>query len=313
MTLSLENKLVTIIGGSGFIGSHVAQVLLERGARLRIASRNPEKAFGLKPLANLGQLQFTRCDVRKQEAIAASVADADAVVYLVGTFGADQKALQADGAAYAAQCAADGGAQAFVYMSSIGADAQKSGGYYSTKGQGEQRVLEAFPTATIIRPSAVAGQEEGLVPMFAQMVAMLPVIPVFGAQSQLQPVIVSDLAEAVGNALADPGTHGGKTYEATGPDAMTMRQIYEAMAMAQRRKRIFLPMPDGVAAIVAMLPMSPLSSDQLAMLKEGSTATPGAPQLDKLGVTPRPLSLFLDRWMVQYRKQGRFTGESTSA
>ncbi len=313
MTLSLENKLVTIIGGSGFIGSHIAQDLLERGARLRIASRNPEKAFNLKPLANLGHLQFARCDVRKPQSIAACVAGADAVVYLVGTFGADQQALQADGAALAARYAAEGGAKAFVYMSSIGADANKQGGYYRTKGLGEEQVLEAFPGATIFRPSAVAGEEEGLVPMFAQMVAMLPVIPVFGADSRLQPVIVSDLAEAVGNALADPGVHGGKTYEATGPDAMTMRAIYEAMARAQRRKRVFLPMPDGIAAIVAAMPLSPLSSDQLAMLKEGSTATPGALQLDRLGVTARPLSLFLDRWMVQYRKQGRFTGERDAA
>lgn len=313
MTLSLENKLVTIIGGSGFIGSHIAQDLLERGARLRIASRNPEKAFALKPLANLGQLQFARCDVRKRESIAACVARADAVVYLVGTFGADQKALQADGAAYAAQYAADGGAQAFIYMSAIGADARSSGGYYSTKGQGEQRVLEAFPKATILRPSAVAGEEEGLVPMFARMVQLLPVIPVFGAQSVLQPVIVSDLANAVGNALCDPGTHGGKTYEAAGPDAMTMREIYAAMAQGQRRKRILLEMPDAIAALVAMMPMSPLSSDQLAMLKEGSAATPGAPQLDKLGVAARPLSLFLDRWMVRYRTQGRFTGDSNAA
>ncbi len=313
MTSSLENKLVTIIGGSGFIGSHVAQDLLERGARLRIASRHPEQAFGLKPLANLGQLQFARCDVRKKESIAACVAGSDAVVYLVGTFGADQKALQADGAAYAAQSAADGGATAFVYMSAIGADAQKEGGYYSTKGQGEERVLAAFPKATILRPSAVAGEEEGLVPMFAQMVKSLPVIPVFGAQSKLQPVIVSDLAEAVGNALENPGKHGGKTYEAAGPVAMSMIEIYEAIAKAQRRKRTMLPMPDSVAALVAMMPMSPLNSDQLAMLKEGSAATPGAAQLDRLGVKVRPLSLFLDRWMVQYRRQGRFTGEQTAA
>lgn len=308
MTPSLENKLVALIGGSGFIGSHVAQDLLARGARLRIASRNPERAFGLKPLANLGQLHFARCDVRKPDSLAACVAGADAVVYLVGTFGADQQALQADGAAHAAQCALDGGAQAFVYISSIGAGADKDGGYYRTKGQGEERVLAAFPNATILRPSAVAGEEEGLVPMFAQMVQMLPVIPVFGAESKLQPVFVSDLAKAIGNAIADPGTYGGLTVEAAGPEAMTMAEIYESMAQGQRRKRMLLPMPDAIAKIVSMMPMSPLSADQLAMLKEGSEATPGAPQLDHLGVTPRPLSLFLDRWMVRYRRQGRFTG-----
>ena len=313
MTSRLENKLVTIIGGSGFIGSHIAQDLLARGARLRIASRNPEKAFGLKPLANLGQLTFARCDVRKKESIAACVAGSDAVIYLVGTFGADQKALQTDGAAYAAACAAQGGAESFVYMSSIGADAEAEGGYYRTKGLVEDGVLAAFPKATIFRPSAVAGEEEGLVPMFAQMVASLPVIPVFGAESKLQPVIVGDLAQAVGNALEDTATHGGKTYEAAGPDALTMMEIYQTMADGQRRKRTFLPMPDVAASFVAMMPGSPLNSDQVAMLKTGSEATPGAAGLEKLGVTPRPLSLFLERWMIRYRKHGRFTGEQSAA
>lgn len=221
-TSSLEGKLVTLIGGSGFIGALVAQDLLERGARVRIAAREPEKAFKLKPLANLGQLQFARCNVKDAQSIKACVAGSDAVAYLVGTFGKDQRQLQAKGAGIAAAAAAETGASAFVYISAIGADAEKETGYYRTKGEGEQLVLEAFSKATIIRPSAVFGEQDGMIPMFADLVAMMPVLPVFGPESKLQPVWVDDLAAAVGNALEDPKAHGGKTYEAAGPEALTM-------------------------------------------------------------------------------------------
>ncbi|GGD59351.1 SDR family NAD(P)-dependent oxidoreductase [Erythrobacter arachoides] len=308
----LADKLVVLIGGSGFIGSHVAQELLERGARVRIAAREPEKAFRLKPLANLGQLQFARCNVRDRHSLAACVTGADAVIYLVGTFGADQRALQATGAGAAAQAAYDTGAQGFVYLSAIGADAAKETGYYRTKGEGEALVRQAFPRATILRPSAVFGEEDGFVPMFADLVSKLPVLPVFGAQSQLQPVWVDDLATGIVNALEDPGAHGGKTYEAAGPEALSMMQINTMIGEAQGRKRSFFAMPDALAKLVAAMPMTPINGDQYAMLEEGSTATPGMPQIDALGVTPRPLSLFLDKWMVRYRKHGRFSDKRTA-
>lgn len=305
-TNALQGKLVTLIGGSGFIGAHLAQDLLERGARLRIASRHPEKAFNLKPLANLGQLQFARCNAADKANIEACVAGSDAVVYLVGTFGSDQEALQAKGAGYAAKAAAQTGAASFVYLSAIGADAASEGGYFRTKGRGEELVREAFPKATMIRPSAVFGEEDGFVPMFADLVATLPVLPVFGAQSPLQPVWVDDVAAAISNALADPGKHGGKVYEAAGPDVMTMEAINRAIAKAQNRERALLPVPGPIAKIVAALPLTPINSDQLSMLDAGSVASPDLPQLDKLGVTPSPLPLFLERWMVRYRKHGRF-------
>jgi len=309
----LANKLVVLIGGSGFIGSHLAQDLLDRGARLRIASRNPEKAFKLKPLANLGQLQMAHCDAANRRHVEACVAGADAVVYLVGTFGKNQRALQAQGAGYAAQAAAQNGASSFVYVSAIGADAGKDTGYFCTKGEGEDNVLAAFPKATIIRPSAVFGEEAGFVQLFAQLVQTMPALPIFGAQSQLQPVWVDDLAQAIGNALANPAKHGGKTYEAAGPDVMTMEQIHHDIAKAQARSPIFFPMPDLLAKVVAAMPLTPINSDQLAMLKEGNVASAGMPGIDKLGVDAKPLNLFLERWMVRYRKHGRFTVTSKPA
>ncbi|RJY09321.1 complex I NDUFA9 subunit family protein [Aurantiacibacter aquimixticola] len=302
----LQGKLVTLIGGSGFIGSHVAQDLLERGARVRIAAREPEKAFKLKPLANLGQLQFVRCNAMDERSIAQCVDGSDAVVYLIGTFERNQQQLQADSAGHAAKCAAETGATGFVYISAIGADPEAETGYYRTKGDGERQVLAAFPEATIIRPSVVFGEESGLIPMFADMVRFMPVMPVFGADSKFQVVWVDDVAAGVTSALEGPAKHGGKVFEAAGPEQLTMMEIHEMIADAQQRRRYFFPMPDPIAGIFAAVPMSPINPDQLAMLKSGSTAGKGAKQLGALGVEPKPLSLFLDRWMVRYRKQGRF-------
>ena len=309
----LENKLVVLIGGSGFVGTHVAQDLLARGARLRVAARHPEKAFRLKPLANLGQIQFARLDVNDAASIAACVAGADAVVYLVGRFGKDQHSLQATGAGIAAQAAAVTGASSFVYISSIGADAAKEGGYFSTKGEGEQLVRANFPAATVIRPSAVFGEEGGFIPLFAQMVQMMPAVPVFGPEAKLQPVGVDDLAKAIGNALADPARHGGKTYEAAGPDVFTTTAIYCAMNDAQGRSRPLLPMPDALARLVAALPLTPISADQVDMLAENNVATAGMPGLKELGVNAQPLALFLERWMVRYRNHGRFAAKRDTA
>ncbi|WP_271079395.1 complex I NDUFA9 subunit family protein [Aurantiacibacter sp. MUD61] len=302
----LEGKLVTLIGGSGFIGSHVAQDLLERGARVRIAAREPEKAFKLKPLANLGQIQFARCNAADKASVEACVRGSDAVVYLIGTFEGNQQKLQADSAGHAAKIAAEEGAMGFVYISAIGADPEKETGYYRTKGDGELQVLAAFPKATVIRPSVVFGEDAGLVPMFADMVQMMPVMPVFGADSKFQVVWVDDVAAAVAAALENVGKHGGRTYEAAGPEELSMMQIHEMIADGQNRERVFFPMPTPLAKGFAALPLTPINSDQLAMLEEGSTATTGVPQLDKLGIDPKPLSLFLDRWMVRYRKHGRF-------
>ncbi len=306
-TSPLNGKLVTLIGGNGFIGSHVAQDLLERGARVRIAAREPEKAFKLKPLANLGQIQFARCNALDKRSIDACVAGSDAVVYLIGAFDGNQQALQADGAGQAARAAAETGATRFVYISAIGADPEARTDYYRTKADGERQVLEAFPKATVMRPSVVFGEEAGLIPMFADLVQMMPVLPVFGADSEFQVVWVDDVAAGIVSALEDPGAHGGKTYEAAGPEKLSMMQINKMIAEGQERDRTFFSMPSSVAKIFASFPLTPINSDQLAMLEEGSVASKGTPGLAKLGVNPKPLSLFIDRWMVRYRKHGRFS------
>jgi len=312
----LDGRLVVLVGGSGFLGTRVTQELLSRGARLRVAARRPERAYRLKPLGNLGQIQFAYCDVGKPETLAAAMAGADAAVYLAGTFGPDADAVQARGPGVAAQAAKAAGAGAFVHVSAIGADAESEVRYARTKGEGEAAVRAAFPRATILRPSVIFGEDDQFINMFAGLIAMLPVLPVFGPDAQMQPVHVDDAANAIVAALSDPASHGGKTYEIAGPEVLTMGQINRAIAKAQQRKTLFADLPDfasaGFAALTGWLPGAPISLDQWKLLKAGNVPSGDYPGLAQLGIKPRPLGLFLDRWMVRYRKHGRF-GASASA
>ena len=309
----LADKLVVLIGGSGFVGTHVAQELLRRGARLRVAARHPERAIRLRPLANLGQIQFARCDAKDRRSLEAVLQGADAAVYLVGTWGGDQYELQAEGAGTAASIAAAQGASAFVYISAIGAEVDSESSYAATKAEGERRVLAAFPKATVLRPSILFGEDDAFLNMFAGLIARVPALPVFGSEARLQPLFVDDAAEAIANALAEPAKHGGKTFEIAGPEALTMRQLHERIAAAQGRKRAFLGVPDPLAALFAALPGTPMTSDQWTLLKRGNLPSGELPGLKALGVNPRPLGLFLDRWMTRYRKHGRFGDKSEVA
>jgi uncharacterized protein YbjT (DUF2867 family) len=306
----LNGKLVVLLGGSGFFGTHLAQELLARGARLRIASRNPERAFKIKPLGNLGQVQFARCDVTRPASVAAVLAGADAVVNLVGAFAGDLDAVQGYGAGKVAAAAKAAGAQALVQISAIGADAEGATAYARTKAAGEAAVLAAFPAATVLRPSVLFGPDDKFLNLFGGLISSLPIVPVFGPGKCLQPLFVDDAAMAAANALGDPATHGGKTYELGGPEVIAVLELNQRIAAAQARSRLFVPLPDLASAAFAVttgwLPFAPLSSDQWKLLAAGNTVAPKAAGIGKLGVTPRPLGLFLERWMVRFRKHGRF-------
>jgi len=302
----LSDALVTVFGGGGFIGNYVAQALLARGARVRIASRNPEKAWPLKPLANLGQLQFVRCDITREDSLMAALQGAQYVVNLVGAFDGDLGAVMGEAPGRMAAIAKAGGAKAFVHVSAIGADAASPTAYASSKAQGEARVLEAFPEATVLRPSIVFGEDDGFINMFAGLIEMAPVLPVFGPEAKLQLVFVDDVAEAIAVALEDPAKHGGHTYELGGPEQLAMMEINQRIAAAQGRKRRFIAVPDGASALFASLPGTPMSKDQWTLLKPGSTVSEGARTFADLGIEPKPLGLFLDKWMTRYRKLGRF-------
>ncbi len=307
---ALSGKLVTVLGGSGFLGRHLAQELMARGARLRIASRHPERAFAMKPLGNLGQITFVRCDVTKQQSVARALQGADAAVNLVGAFDGDLDMLQGAGAGRIAKAAADAGLASFVHVSAIGADAASRADYAHTKAEGEAAVSAAFPGATIIRPSLLFGPDDNFVQMFARLIALFPVLPVFGPQAKLQPVFVDDAAAALAAILTDSGKYGGKTFELAGPEVITMLELNQRIADAQHRKRLFIELPDPLSALIATttgwLPGAPISADQFALLKAGSVASGKRPGFKQLGMAARPLGLFLGRWMVQYRKHGRF-------
>ncbi len=305
-TSPLADKVVTIFGGSGFVGRHVAEDLLQQNARVRIAARTPEEAFSLKPLAKLGQLQFARCDILDERSVRACVEGSHAVVNLVGTFEGDLMKLMGEAAGTLAQAAKDAGAKSFVQISAIGADREGASEYARAKALGEELVRNAFPKATILRPSIIFGPDGGILTMFADLIATFPVLPVFAPDAPLQVVHVDDVAAAVAAALLDPQSHGGKTYELAGPDRWTMMELNRRIAKAQRRKRTFLPMPDGASAAFAALPGTPMGTDQWRMLKAGSIANGDYPGFAALGIQPRPLELVIDRYMVHYRKHGRF-------
>lgn len=303
----LKGKLVVILGGDGFLGGHIAQGLLARGARLRIASRNPDKAWGLKPLANLGQIQLARCDATDRASVERAVAGADAVVNCVGSFAGNLMRLMGEAPGWMAAAAKAGGAEAFVHVSAIVPERHEGNRYAEAKRAGEGAVMAAFPGATILRPSLLFGQGGGLLELFAPLIARFPVLPVFGAETRVQPAYVADVAEAAARALAEPGRHGGKTFELAGPEVMTMLDLHQRIAAGQRRKPAFLPMPDGIAALFAALPGTPMNPDQWGLLKAGNTASPGASGFKALGIDPKPLGLFLEDWMVLYRRHGRFS------
>jgi uncharacterized protein YbjT (DUF2867 family) len=306
---NLDGRLVVLIGGSGFVGAHLAQALLKRGCRLRIVSRHPERAFRLRALANLGQVQFVRGDVTRPAGLAAALAGAFGVVNLVGAFAGDLDALQGEGAGRIAEVAQAAGVQAFVQVSALGSNAASPVDYNRTKAEGEAAVRAAFPAATIVRPSVLFGEDDAFLNLFGGLIAKLPVLPVFGPQAKLQPLNVDDAAEAIANALGDPARHGGKAYDIAGPEAISMLDLNRRIAAAQNRERSFIALPDVVsgafAAATGWLPGAPLSSDQWALLKDGNVLH-GENGMSALGVPPRPLGLFLDRWMVRYRKHGRF-------
>ena len=306
----LDGQLIAVVGGSGFIGTHVAQALLSRGARLRVCSRHPERGYRLKTLGGLGKIQLVAVDVTKPHTLEVALTGCDAVVNLVGAFTGKLDAVQGSGAGQLAAIARANGAKAFVHVSAIGADAASPVAYASTKAAGEAAVLAAFPEAVVLRPSVVFGEDDAFINLFAGLIASAPVMPVFAADSRFQPVFVDDVADAVANVLAAPANFAGKTFELGGPDVISIGDLNRRIAKAAGRSPKFLELPDGVSAAFASLtgwlPGAPMSRDQWTLLRQGNVVSGTLPGLAELGVQARPLDLFLDRWMVRFRKAGRF-------
>lgn len=312
---ALTGQLVTVIGGGGFVGKYVAQKLLSAGARVRIAERNPRKAFAIRPLGGLGQTQFVAADITDAASITRAVRGSDAVVNLVGVFAGDLHAIHVAGARDAAAVAKAQGA-AFVHISAIGADAGAESRYARTKGEGEAAVRTAHPGATILRPSIVFGPEDDFINRFAGLIRMLPVVPVIGAATRFQPVYVGDVADAVLASLAAPAQHCGQTYDLGGPEILTMRALNEKIATATGRKREFIDVPGFASRLLAKAtgwaPGAPITFDQWLMLQHDTVVASDAQALAALGVTPTPLDVVARGWLVKYRRHGRFGGRAAS-
>jgi uncharacterized protein YbjT (DUF2867 family) len=305
----MKNKLVTVIGGGGFLGRYVAQALMVRGARVRIAQRDPRAAWFIKSLGGLGQVQFVGADVNKPETVAHAVAGADAVVNLVGILSGDFAKVHVAGARVVAEAAAAAGVETLVHVSAIGADPVSDSAYGRTKGEGEVAVRKAFPHATILRPSIVFGREDAFLNRFAQMIASSRFVPVLRAQTRFQPVFVGDVAEAVATAIADPELAAGKTFELGGPDVLTMGALQRWIARAIGRNPTFLELPDAIGGLIAMggaLPGAPITQDQWKMLQHDNVVGATAVGFADLKISPTPLDAVAPTWLVSYRRNGRF-------
>ncbi len=200
-----KNRLVTLIGGGGFIGRYAARELAKAGWRIRIAARTPQAAFSVRPQAALGQMGFVRCDIRNPASVARAVVNSDAVVNLVGILKGNFRAFHIDGARHVAEAAAQAGVGTLVHVSAIGADAQSASAYAASKGAGEAAVRAAYPGATILRPSVVFGPEDDFINRFARLQSLLPIVPVIRPEARFQPVYVGDVAAAITAATGGRG------------------------------------------------------------------------------------------------------------
>ena len=324
MTVSLSalapGALVTVVGGSGFLGRYIVQRLAEAGLRVRVAVRHPETALFLKPLGSLGQVQLVRGDITSDAQMAAAFDGAAAGVNLVGILAETGKqrfdAVQAEGAGRAARAAAAAGVRHYVQVSAIGADTASPVPYARSKAQGEAAVLAAIPTATILRPSLVIGPEDQFLNRFAAMARLSPVLPVIAGNTRFQPVFVMDVAAAVVAALNSPAA-AGRTYELGGADVLSFRAILAIINAETRQQRRLVEVPDWIAALMAklgdVLPFMPMTSDQLAMLGKDNVVTSGMPGLADLGVLPTPMAAFVPAMLERYRPSGRFNQNAPSA
>lgn len=302
----MKNKLVTLIGGGGFLGRYVAQALLTAGARVRVAQRDPRQAYFLKPLGGLGQTQFVAADITRPDTITRALAGADAAVNLVGIFAGDLQRVHVDGARVVGEAAAANGLAALVHVSAIGADPAADSVYARSKGAGEAAVKAAFPAVSVLRPSTVFGSEDQFVNRFAGMIAGLPVVPVLRPSARFQPIYVGDVAAAIVAALSDPARFGGETFELGGPEVLTMMELHQRIAAAIGRTPPMIALPDTMGSVLAALPGTPISADQWKMLGHDSVVSPGAQGLAALGVSPTPLDAVAGSWLVRFRKAGRF-------
>jgi uncharacterized protein YbjT (DUF2867 family) len=311
-------KIVTVFGGSGFVGRHVVRALAKRGYQVRVACRRPDLAGHLQPLGNVGQIQAVQANLRVRWSVDRAVQGASHVVNLVGilhesgrqTFGA----VQEFGARAVAEAARAVGA-GLTHVSAIGAHRDSEAAYGHTKACGEEAVLETVPNAVIFRPSIIFGPEDQFFNRFANMARFSPALPLIGGgETKFQPVFVGDVAEAIARSVEGKVTRG-RIYELGGPQVMTFKQCMEEMLAIIDRKRMLVPVPWGIAsiqgAILGMLPNPLLTRDQVTMLKTHNVVSEAAEKerrtFASIGVQPQSIASVLPSYLWRYRPAGQFT------
>ncbi|MCB1381425.1 MAG: complex I NDUFA9 subunit family protein [Notoacmeibacter sp.] len=310
-------KLVTVFGGSGFVGRHVVRALARRGYQVRVACRRPNLAFHLQPLGNVGQIHAVQANLRNRASVDRAVAGADHVINLVAIMNESGKqtynAVQVFGARAVAEAARAAGA-GLTHFSAIGADKNSPAGYARAKALGEEAVLETVPGAVILRPSIVFGPEDDFLNRFAEMSRFSPFLPLIGGgETKFQPVFVGDLAEAVARSV--DGTVAAGTYEIGGPEVLSFRDCMETMLEIIDRKRMLVTLPWGVAKLMGkvfgLLPGKLITADQVELLKVDNVVSPEAKAagrtLEGLGITGRTIEALAPSWMWKFRPAGQFT------
>jgi NADH dehydrogenase len=313
--MTLRRGLVTVFGGSGFIGRYAVRRLARDGWEVRVAVRRPDEALFLKPAGHVGQVTPVAANIRDDFSVRAAVDGADVVVNLVGILHQSGRqrfsAVQAEGAGRIATAAAAAGATRFIQLSAIGADAGSASAYARTKAAGEAAVRAAFPAATILRPSIVFGPEDGFFNRFARMAMTAPALPLIGGGgTRFQPVYVLDVAEAIARAALDPAAHAGKTYELGGPRSYSFRALMQILLQEIGRKRALISIPFPLASFQGLVLQSlpfiapPLTADQVTLLKRDNVVAPQALGLQDLGIVPTALEAVLPSYLDRYRRQG---------
>lgn len=322
----IEPKLVTIFGGSGFVGTQIVQLLAKRGHRIRVAVRRPDLAGHTRMFGSVGQIVPIQANVRNAASVRRAVAGADIVINLTGvgySRGAQTfQAVHVDGAGNIAAAATAAGASTLVHMSALGVDrAAEVSQYARSKLLGEEAVLKAFPNAIIMRPSVLFGQDDGFFNLMGGLARMLPVLPLIGGETRFQPAYVGDVAQAF--ALAAEGqVKAGRIYELGGPQVETYRQLMVRIQREAGRNRPMLPLPSGLAKLMALpfaiLPFPPLlTGDQVELLGIDNVVSDAAIR-DKrtfaaFGITPTAMDAILPTYMYRYRKHGQFDRDNAPA
>lgn len=318
--MSSTPPIVTIFGGSGFVGRYIASRMARKGWRVRVAVRRPNEAMFVKTYGDVGQVEPIFANVRDDQSTSRAIAGADAVVNCVGILSETSRqkfdGIHTDAAERIARLSSELGVSKFVHISAIGANPESESNYAKSKAHGETAVLEHFPSAVIMRPSIVFGAEDEFFNRFAGLSRISPIIPVIGGNTKFQPVFVDDVAAAVEAALLQSVDTG--IYELGGPDVASFRDLMVKMLGVIRRKRIILNIPFGIAAIKAgffdltqslsggLVP-APFSRDQVKQLKVDNIVSGNYPGLSDLGVKPTPMASELEDYLYCFRPKGQYT------